>query len=467
MAGSPSNDEPRRARLAVARRGRLGLFSGVVAKLQLGALLLVAASSLAMPGIARAASGEVPAREGISASTALEQARSFLVGGEVERAESTYQAVLLADPDNLEAILGLARLYERAGKLEYARGLLVRATLIDPFDRKIDAWSDSLANHLSRTLHREVDSLIAARAYDSAIPKISILLTLEPESPHLHYLKALCHLRVGRPEAALGEVEEALRLRKDELYTRLHAEVLRQLDRKELNTLLRKAASALAANPAGDESTRGLLARILELDPDNPWARRELARLEEGGKVTPAPRRRRFPWEKLWPAVVALSRALSEKLDYLLAVLLLFFLLDSPLPKALARARLPRAALAGRLDRFGLVQVINLVHAGGYTGRLKVKAPAARGEIFFDGGEIYHSRCGKEKGREALKKLLASGRSGRFVFQEQDGTLERTIDVPVSLLLMDLEQHRMAPPARKGKMSSKKSKVVELLEEKS
>ncbi|MEJ2722070.1 MAG: DUF4388 domain-containing protein, partial [bacterium] len=103
----------------------------------------------------------------------------------------------------------------------------------------------------------------------------------------------------------------------------------------------------------------------------------------------------------------------------------------------------PRQSLSGRLNQFNIQEILTMIQTQNRTGILKISASGATGRVFFNSGEVYHCTCRGEEGRKALQHLIDAARDGYFVFTNSRRSYPVSIDVPLSLILMDL-------PARHG-----------------
>jgi hypothetical protein len=64
----------------------------------------------------------------------------------------------------------------------------------------------------------------------------------------------------------------------------------------------------------------------------------------------------------------------------------------------------------------------------------------AKGEIYFEKGEIIHARYDRLTGKIAFHKLVEI-RSGRFFFHNHLPNVRRSITDPLSLLLLSMKPH--------------------------
>jgi tetratricopeptide (TPR) repeat protein len=328
---------------------------------------------------------------------------------------------------------------------------------------------------LSTSLESEIDSLIAANAYEAAIPKLAILLTIQPENADLYYKKAQCHLKLGNPEVALAEIGRAQRITRDERYVRLKSTASAVKHKKDIDNLTSRAQRSLrAGTPAGRDDAMQAIARILEIDPNNVWAKNQLARggdgLQQSGdgwyglhlEVWWAFIKRNASVAGGW--ALSLIEILRDHLDVLMTILLGLIILGSPLTHMLVQGFSPRQSLSGRLEHFRLQELLTLINTHRRTGVLILRTPSATGKIYFDNGEVYHCKSGRTRGRAAVQNLLKSAAKGFFVFKDRVTSKDDTIDTPLSLILLGLPERATAITSesilKKQKQQSKMSSLL-------
>lgn len=405
----------------------------------------------------------------------LESAREMFIADEYNLAEMLYKSVLVREPNNLSAMLELAIIYEATGQLQYAKGLLTRALIIRPNDPEIIQRHTDIVYRLSAVLASEIDSLFAAGAYEPAIPKLAILLTTQPENAELYYKKAVCHLELGHPDGALAEIDRALSIRRDERFYDVKDRARAALNHNEIVSLTSKARQSLFTHTKqGDEDALFLIQRILELDPENEWAKNQFLLLtDDHSPSNPGTVFDRLAW--LWaPVAKQLKRAgegllliaetFRSHLKILLAVLFALLLFASPLTHVIVRGFSPRQSLAGRLDHFTIHELLSLINTHRQTGLLILKTPSGRGKIYFNDGEVYHCTAGRLQGRPAVQSLLEASLDGSFVFKEGVTTKADTIDTPLSLILLELPERNQSVTSESIlKKQKQKSKMNALL----
>jgi tetratricopeptide (TPR) repeat protein len=435
--------------------------------------ILLAAAALAMVTVL-AVSAPAPGQPGKVASTdeLFSLGRDAFARGEYAKAQEYYETILRRDRTNLQAILELSSIYERSGKLEYARGLLIRATRIDPDYAAIEERRQAIDVKLALVLTAEVDSLLQRGAYEAAIPKLSLHNSITPGDPSVHYKRALCLFEMGRFDAALTDIEVAIAAEPQEPYFVLRDRIVGESTRSHVRELATRASRlAKSDNPQNRERALDLLGEILEAEPDHTWARNEFLRLSEGGgDDTPPGAATEGRSPGALPDIVAafVSAAASlggfvrAHVGALVALLAVVIVFRSPLTTAL-KQRLARAPLlTGDLSRFSVSEVLNMLNAGPHTGVLEVRATSRSGKVYLDGGEPTHCTTGRKEGPEALMALLDAAQKGRFVFVAGSPPARQTIDTPLSVLMVE-EAHRTARP---GVASAKKSRMKELLDKK-
>ena len=392
-------------------------------------------------------SDEVSFDENASTPDLLESAREMFLADNYVLAEMLYKSVLVREPNHLDAMLELAIVYEAMGKLEYARGLLTRAALLKPGDNEIMRRGNDIAKKLGASLEDEIDMLLEQEQFEAAVPKLSVLLTTQPENAELYYKRAQCHLALGNPASAVEDVGRALDLRSDDRYFQLKGKALALQNRLEIRTLTAEAKrSILSGTQEGREKAIAAVSSVLELDPDNVWAQEAFRDLTEkhAAAEAAAPKNKLTAfWHNVQDAsgpvagtFVAFATFVEANLWMLLAVLAVLLIFNSPLTRFLMRGVGPDQLLGGQTERFSLTEIMMLIHSHNATGALRVRGDS-NGEIFFHNGEITHAKTSRLAGEDALRALVQSS-EGSFVFTESDIPAERTIHAPLTLVLMEL-----------------------------
>jgi hypothetical protein len=226
-----------------------------------------------------------------------------------------------------------------------------------------------------------------------------------------------------------------------------------------------------------------LVSQILELDPGNEWGQRYFLALTTGEEVITLPETTERPAIRIGAGVERVAQAvagaaatvfetLSRHLNVLLYVLIALIIFGSPLTFMIIRGFSPRQSLSGRLNQFNIHEILTMIQTQNRTGILKISSNATTGRIFFSKGEVYHCTCGSLEGRKALHHLIEKSVDGYFVFTNSRRTFRTSIEMPLSLILMDLPARQETnvskglPKAEEKPPQKKQSRMRELLENK-
>jgi tetratricopeptide (TPR) repeat protein len=430
------------------------------------------------PGSAQVSDArEEPFDSTITVPELLEKAREAFGLEKHGLAEKFYQAILIRERSNVQAMVELANVYERSGKLEYARGLLVRSAKLDPGNESIAQRLAAVERVLVVVLSEEVDSLIASTQYELAIPKLSVHTSIEPDNPELLYKRALCYSRLGRADAALTSINAALRIEQKEKYYKLRAAILEELKEQTSREMVAEAKRLIKSNdPQEHRRALELIAEILQSEPEHEWANAEFLRLSNLGKPREAGAEDgpSFP-RGILAFMSKIARTAGEVVRYHLSAILVLItalvLFQSPLTKLITRVISPRAFLSGRFPRFTLTEILVMLNSESHTGILHVKGESCRGKVYIANGEPCHCVVGKLTGVDALHHLLSYTKAGHFEFGGGSIPLKRTMDTPLSVVLVE---HASGGPRGAGRPTGggsgpkkAKSRMKELLESKS
>jgi len=299
----------------------------------------------------------------------------------------------------------------------------------------------------------------------------------------LYFEKARCHLKLGNPESALSEIEKAVKLQKDDRFYALRIEALTLKNNKEIGALAREVKRLMAAHrPEDRDRALALISRILARDPEHGWAKRQFVALTGGRDDGGRPGSTKSRWTGIRTVIASEARravgiaasvgdVLNRHLDILLFVLVALIIFSSPLTFMIIRGFTPRQSLSGRLSQFNIHEVLSMIHSQNRTGLLRIHAGSLKGRLYFGDGEIYHCTGGGLEGRDAVRHLIENAKNGHFVFTRSTGTSRKTVDAPISLILMDLPERRQSietdPPKTDGSVHPrKKSRMKALLENK-
>jgi tetratricopeptide (TPR) repeat protein len=424
----------------------------------------------------------------------LSAAREMFLADNYDLAELLYKCLLRRDSTNLSAVLELSVVYESMGQLQYAKALITRAEILKPGDATIRERSAELSRKLTASLRNEVDSLITAGAYGGALPKLSMLLDSRPDDAELYYTKARCYLALRDAEGALYEIEKAIRIEDDPRFAALQSEARTLSAARGIGTLEGEARDLLATGRNADrERALAIVSEILTRDPDHKWAKKQFLALTNGGSggnpdtgavakaAKPNELEKRFK-ERAAAFAAFVGRVTSSAarsvngapemyLSLLAAAIVLLVVFRSPLTSVIVRGIEPRHVLAGRLGPIDINAVFSIIHAQGGRGVLHVRSGPIKGKVYFVDGEIHHCQTGKLEGRDAVRRLLGQTREGYFMLAKLPRSYKKTIDVPFSLVLMDLgEKSFLESPSGASDgasfASQRKSKMKSLLENK-
>lgn len=361
-------------------------------------------------------------------------------------AEEFYQEILIREPANVRAMLELADSYERIGKLEYARGLLDRAAALEPENRDIETKLESVESVLVMVVGPEVDSLMQSGRYELAIPKLSLLISIRPGSADLRYKKAVCYYEMGRLDAALANLDDASRIDPDEKFYELRHSILESIEASETRQLAGEATPP-ARSRAPVERGRSIQVSggLIQIFPENEWNRglnEDSSAVYRAQTGTHDNTPKNAAGSSVMTRLTRRGAALLERhLGSILVALALLLLFRSPLVPLIAKAFSRRPALSGRFDTFGLAEILLMLNAENHTGVLTVHG-RRRGRIYVEKGEPRHASVGNLEGMEAMTYLFSHSANGGFAYESDTKSLTRTIDTPLSVLLMDLTNRR-------------------------
>jgi tetratricopeptide (TPR) repeat protein len=414
-------------------------------------------------------------REGLFDSTTtraelLEMGRAAMEMRHFPLAEVYFQEALIRQPDDVDAMCELAALYKRTNRLEYARGLLLRAGALSPMRQGIAGMRELVDQALFDQLSHAVDSLMTANRPQEALPRIATLLSIKPNSTQALVAKARCLSAIGQTDAALSSIDLAIARDPDEQLHKLRAEIAARI---ENDRIVDMEASAKRLIESGDwvmaEAT-DVLQAILAQDPSNEWAREQFRRLAESqaaeSRLDPAPA----------PPTTAISRAvhsvmpdvtgfLDRYLSALLAFLIAWALFRSPLPRALARRLHEPSTLSGDVSHIEIAAVLRTANDMRMTGVLTVKSAAGKARVFLDHGDPVHCEAFGKKGLDALIELLREVEQGSFdLVPGRKKRVKRTIEESLQVILTRANPEVASALGVAAARKPRKSKMSELLE---
>ncbi len=404
----------------------------------------------------------------IEAERLFVEAQKSLARGDDVKAESYLMKSLKSDDSFTSAIWQLSQIYEKRGRLEYARELLLRGLQQEP-----DAtWArDKLARMektLTAKLLAEAERLMSRGQYEQAIPRLSLYLGIKPYDPVPLVQMARCHLAMDNLDSAKEYLIQATE--RDPSNTEVMSllnEVERRSDRAEVEAALRRARAVLASyTPETKGQAEKALSNVLALDPENSWAReklREIALLEEEQKKLP-------PAEEAMAKGVARGveaiKTLEEPTSRVISVLrsnvliVVLVVIAVLLGLNLRRRKKSRSyPLQGSLSLIPILDVVSLLNSNLKSGRLMLVSQSGRGEVFFEKGEIIHARMKSWDGKTAFHKIMTL-QSGRYVFNNHLPSVRHTITEPLSLLLLSMKSQKQEQKKAPGKRSARQKEEI-------
>ncbi len=141
-------------------------------------------------------------KPGLDIGYELEKAYNALINGETSVAVEIYKNALGTEPENVQAKLGLAIAYHRAGQFNLARPLYADVLTKDPTNR------DALNNFLG---------LVAEEAPDEALGKLQTLMVRNPDFSAIPAQMAVIYQKKGDYVAATQSMSKAVSLAPENL----------------------------------------------------------------------------------------------------------------------------------------------------------------------------------------------------------------------------------------------------------
>lgn len=397
----------------------------------------------------------------------LEMGRAAVTLEQFGLAEIYYREILLRNPTDVVAMWELAAMYRRTGRLEYARGLLTRAGALQPDRNDINEARREVERDLFAQVSIEVGHLMAARQYESALPRIAVMLSIDRENAPALADKARCLLALGQNDAALSNIQLAiLKDPRNEFHT-LRDEITRAVEQHRITELEASARRLLRSGDSARGEASDALQAILAQDPSNAWAREQFRALSEGAAPPPLPSEPPAPQqviEAMRDVAPGFAAALGKHLPLILAFLAALLLIRSPLTRALASHLRRPSLFSGNLSRIDVADVLRVAHGAGLTGVIVLKTPEGAAKVFFENGEPVHCTGFGLSGMEALAWIVREVHEGSFAYRHLRRMPETTIDQPLAVVLADGVASPGGTPERKPR---KKSRMTELLETKS
>lgn len=403
----------------------------------------------------------------ISAEKAFVEAQKSLADGDDQTAEKALMTSLRLDPAFTSAIWQLSQIYERRGKLEYARELLLRGLQQEPGA----SWARDKLGQLEKTLTRkllsEAQTHMAAGRYDQAVPKLSLYLGIKPHDPAPLEMLGRCHLALDNLKMAGEYLRQAIeRDPSNRDIASLIDEVEKRISRSEAEEAIGRAETILAdyepgKSPGARKEAEDALREILDMDPGNEWAAGKLKELAMPAPVKAGSVEEEVPGgatEDESPETKAEGRGFPRALLVLTGGIAILFLASASVLLALnlrGRTRVKSHPLQGSLSLIPMLDIVSLLSSNLKTGRLAVTAEQNRGEIYFEKGEIIHARFRNYDGKSAFHRILEL-QNGDYFFFNHLPKVKHTISEPLSLLLLSIPREEQPKPAKKSGSTTQK-----------
>ena len=93
-------------------------------------------------------------------------------------------------------------------------------------------------------------------------------------------------------------------------------------------------------------------------------------------------------------------------------------------------------SLAGNLEILQITNLLQSIHMGAMSGRLRIKRAAAYADIFFNEGEIVHAEGSRAQGYECVLQVIC-WQDGEFHFEPKLKTDEQTVNCPLEQLILE------------------------------
>jgi hypothetical protein len=396
----------------------------------------------------------------------LEMGRAAVTLEQYALGEIYYREILLRNPADVTVMWELAAMYRRIGRLEYARGLLTRAGALQPGRNDINEARREVDRDLFAVVSVEVDSLMAAGKYESALPRLAVLLSIDGENATMLAYKARCLSAIGQNDAALSNIRLAIaREPRDEFY-KMRDEIAQAVEQHRIDELEGSARRLLQSNDWVREEASDVLQALLAQDPSNEWAREQFRALSEGAAPPPLPSDPPAPRQvvdAVRDVAPDFAAVINNHLPLILAFFLALFVFRSPLGRALASHLKRPSVFSGDLSHIDVADVLRVTHGSALSGVIVLKTEDGGAKVYFDGGEPVHCTGFGLSGMEALTWIVREVHEGRFAYRTVRTMPEATIDQPLALVLADGVSSPGGKPERRAR---KKSRMSELLDTK-
>ena len=393
----------------------------------------------------------------IKAENLFVEAQKKLSSGDDIQAERLLKLSLQNDPSFTSAIWQLSQIYESRGKLEHARELLLRGLEQSPNASWAREKLKKMEKILVQKLFSEAEKLMSMGEYTAALPKLSLYHGIKPYDPIPLINLTRCHLALGSPQTAGNYIEQAYE--RDPGNPEINI-LMKAVERRISENSIKKDKERVANLVANySDSERDELIRALEAllvkEPSNRWAREkleELNLLSEKNKREEKLAENNQEEEKDEKAGSSISFP-SINLKHVIVLLLAasIIILAIFIRKRGEGRHYP---LQGNLNLIPILDIVSLINSNLKTGWLEVSGERANGKIFFRRGEIIHASYRAQSGKEAFHSIMNFDR-GRYVFYNHLPKVKRTIDDPLSILLLSLKARNESGQIKKRKKTVK------------
>ncbi|MBN1163158.1 MAG: DUF4388 domain-containing protein [Candidatus Krumholzibacteriota bacterium] len=394
----------------------------------------------------------------IQAENLFVEAQKALTEGDDRLAESLLMRSLQQDPSFTSAIWQLSQIYEKRDQLEYARELILRGLQQDPNASWAREKLDQMERILVRKLLREAEEYMSTGNYDLALPKLSLYLGIKPFDPVPLIRIGRCHLALGNLKTAKDYMVQAIE--RDPTNSEVAAlldEIEERMEQSSQDAAVRRARSILANyTPQDKAEAEKALQEVLNNDPHDSWALEKLAELRLLEEKEDPSRDKAEPLEKSIDALKTLKDPAVRIREFLRDRIFTLLLLSAIVLLALnlkRRARIKNYPLQGSLTLIPVLDIVSLLNSNLKSGRLLIHSKDARGEIYFEKGEIVHARFKSYDGKTAFHKMMEF-RSGTFTFFNHLPNTRHTISEPLSLLLLSMKSDAEAAPPKNKQPSN-------------
>jgi tetratricopeptide (TPR) repeat protein len=404
----------------------------------------------------------------IRAENLFVDAQKSLARGDDAKAEELLMKALQEDGSFTSAIWQMAQIYEKRGKLEHARELILRGLQQEPQASWAQEKLAQLERMLTNKLLSQAEGYMSNGEYERAIPKLSLYLGIKPYDPIPLIQIARCHLALDNLDTSKEYLIQAIeRDPTNPTVISLLDEVEARIDKGSLDTLIREAKAILAEySPEMEESARQALARILDTDPSNKWAREQLKELDLLAEKTDSQASGQKSIDGGLQAVRDLGGPVSSRIarfliDHILVIVIgiCAVLLVINLKR---RSPIKTSPLQGSMSLIPILDIVSLVNSNLKTGRLVVSTKDAKGEIFFEKGEIIHARWKSCDGKRAFYELM-NMKAGKYFFHNHLPNIKHTISEPLSLLLLSMRPAEETVTVEPGGGSDENEKLFTTL----